>query len=258
MPTAKINGINLYYEVHGEGPAVIFLHGSGGNHVIWWQQVGYFSRKYKAITVDLRGFGKSDEGAGGPDALEFPADVIGLMDHLKIEKAAVVGQSLGATACLRLAVQYPNRMLAVLLCASAGNMSHAELTDLTAADRKKADELEVLDRLMSKDFQQRQPERTWLFQQLGTFNMAGHGLVHNATKKGPTPQEVAASKVPVQFMVGDRDAVLSLKTMRFAHSLVAGSTLTVVPNAPHSLYWEEPAVFNCFVDQYLMSLGIAL
>ena len=254
MPTARINGINLYHEAHGEGPAVIFLHGSGGNHVIWWQQVGYFSERYKVVTVDLRGFGKSDEGTGGPDALQFPADVIGLMDHLKIEKAVVVGQSLGATACLRLAVGYPNRMSAVILAASAGNMNHAALSDLTAADRRKADELEVLDRLMSKTFQQREPDRTWLFQQLGTFNAAGHGLVHNATKKGPTPEEVTASKVPVHFLVGDRDAVLSLKTMRFAHQLVPGSTLNIVPNAPHSLYWENPAVFNCVVDQYLRSI----
>jgi len=256
MPTAKINGVDLYYEVHGEGPAVIFLHGSGGNHAIWWQQVGYFSRRYKVVTLDLRGFGKSEEGAGGPDALAYPGDVIALMDHLRIEKAAVVAQSLGATACLRLAVAHPQRMSAVVLAASAGGMDHGELADSTAADRRKADELAVLDRLMSRDFQQRQPELTWLFQQIGTFNAASHGTVHNVTKRGPTPQEVAASKVPVLFLVGDRDAVLSLKTMQLAHRLVEGSTLMIVPEAPHSLYWESPPVFNCLVDQFLKSKAI--
>jgi len=257
MPTAKINAVNLYYEVHGEGPAVIFLHGSGGNHAIWWQQVRYFSRHYQAVTLDLRGFGNSDSGAGdGPDALAFPADVIGIMDHLKIEKAAVVAQSLGATACLRLAVAHPNRISAVVLAASAGSMDHAGLADSTAVDRKKADELAVLDRLMSPDFQQRQPDLTWLFQQIGTFNAASQGTVQNVTKRGPRPQEVAASKVPVLFLVGDRDAVLSLKTMQLAQRLVEGSTLTVVPDAPHSLYWEIPSVFNCLVDQFLKSKGI--
>jgi pimeloyl-ACP methyl ester carboxylesterase len=256
MPTAEVNGAKLYYEVHGEGPSVIFLHGSGGNHAIWWQQVRYFSRHYKTVTLDLRGFGKSEEGPGGPDALAFPADVIGLMDRLKIEKAAVIGQSLGATACLRLAVAHPNRISAVVLAASAGGMDHAELTDLTAADRRKADELAVLDRLMSRDFQQQQPDLTWLFQQIGTFNTASQGTVKNVTKRGPTPQEVAGSKVPVLFLVGDRDAVLSLKTMQLAHRLVEGSTLTIVPDAPHSLYWEIPAVFNCLVDQFLKSKGV--
>ena len=116
MPIAKINGINLYHEVHGSGPALVFLHGSGGNHAIWWQQVRYFSRRYKVVTLDLRGFGRSDDIAGGPDCLDFPADVIGLLDHLKIDKAAVVGQSIGGTSCLRLAAKYPSRISAVAGC----------------------------------------------------------------------------------------------------------------------------------------------
>ena len=140
MPTAKINGINQYYEVHGDGPAVVFLHGSGGNHAIWWQQVGYFARRYKTITLDLRGFGKSENPPGGPDCLDIPADVIGLLDHLKIDKAAVVGQSLGATACLRLAVAYPKRISAVVLAASEGSIKHADLADSTAADCTAANE----------------------------------------------------------------------------------------------------------------------
>jgi pimeloyl-ACP methyl ester carboxylesterase len=251
MPISKINGVNLYHEVHGDGPVVVFLHGSGGNHAIWWQQVRYFARRYKVVTLDLRGFGRSDNVEGGPDCLDFPADVIGLLDALKIERAAVIGQSIGGTSCLRLAVRYPRRISAVVLAASTGSMDHAELSSLTARDRKKADALPVLDRLMSKPFQEQHPDLTWLFQQIGTFNAASQATVRNLTAKGPTPEEVSASNVPALFLLGELDAVLSLETMQLAHRLVRQSTLTVVPNGPHSLYWENPPVFNCVVDQFL-------
>ena len=64
MAFASVNGIDLYYESHGDGPAVVFAHGVGGNHASWYQQVPFFSRSYQAITVDQRGFGSDDEQVG--------------------------------------------------------------------------------------------------------------------------------------------------------------------------------------------------
>src|SRR5262249_45467845 len=59
MPFAPVNGIDLYYEVNGSGPALLFAHGQGGNHLSWWQQVPFFSRFYTCITFDNRAFGFS-------------------------------------------------------------------------------------------------------------------------------------------------------------------------------------------------------
>ena len=61
MALASVNGIELYYESTGEGPAVVFLHGAGGNHLSWWQQVPLFSERYRCITIDHRGFGQSTD-----------------------------------------------------------------------------------------------------------------------------------------------------------------------------------------------------
>ncbi len=55
MPFAPINGIDLYYEEHGDGPPLVFAHGVGGNHASWYQQVPFFARSYRAITCDQRG-----------------------------------------------------------------------------------------------------------------------------------------------------------------------------------------------------------
>ena len=63
MAFASINGIDLYYETHGKGPAVVFAHGAGGNHLSWWQQVPVFAEEYRCISVDHRGFGQSPDVA---------------------------------------------------------------------------------------------------------------------------------------------------------------------------------------------------
>ena len=69
MPFAKINGVDLYYETHGNGPALVLAHGGGGSHLSWWQQVPELSKMYNVITFDHRSFGQS------LDCLTVPAHV---------------------------------------------------------------------------------------------------------------------------------------------------------------------------------------
>jgi pimeloyl-ACP methyl ester carboxylesterase len=95
MPKAQINGITLYYEVHGQGPAVVFAHGAGGNHLSWWQQVPVLARQYRCISFDHRGFGQSLDAPNGPGSQAFVEDLKGLLDYLEIERASLVAQSMG-------------------------------------------------------------------------------------------------------------------------------------------------------------------
>ena len=114
MASAAVNGINLYYEEHGAGPAVVFAHGAGGNHLSWWQQVPVFSRKYRCVTFDHRGWGLSLDGHdAGPAA--FVEDLRELLDHLGIERAALVAQSMGGLTCLSFAIAYPQRVWALVM-----------------------------------------------------------------------------------------------------------------------------------------------
>jgi pimeloyl-ACP methyl ester carboxylesterase len=251
MPYTEARGTRIYYESRGEGPALVFVHGSGGNHVIWWQQVPYFSQRYQTITIDLCGFGNSRNVAEGPDSLNFPDEVLSVLDALQVTKAALVGQSIGALACLRLALEHPQRVSAVVLAHSTANIDDAGLSRSVAKDRAEADKLPVLDRLMSRNFQMRNPALTWLFQQIGTVNAANQRTIRNLQSPGPTPVDIAKAGVPILFLAGENDAVISIATLRLAHKLVVGSELAIVPDGPHSLYWENPAVFNCAVDQFL-------
>ena len=256
MPYADADGVRIYYEVHGEGPAVVLIHGSGGHHAAWWQQTPSLMRSYSVVTLDLRGFGNSASDLDEFDSLLFPHDILAVLDAAGVERAALVGQSIGASAALKVAVLHPDRIAGVVLAHSLGGIDHGELAALVKADRARAEELPVLDRLMSRRFQTERPEMTFLFRQMGTFNAAKMADLRNLTAGGPTLNQVAGAGVPICFLAGEGDAVLSPATVRRAHELLPGSVLDVVPGAPHSMYWERPDLFNAALERFLETIYV--
>ena len=84
MALAPVNGIRLYYETHGKGPALVLAHGAGGNHLSWWQQVPHFARRYRCVVFDHRAFGRSHDVRDGPGRRAFAEDLRHLLDHLGI------------------------------------------------------------------------------------------------------------------------------------------------------------------------------
>ncbi|MDE2250167.1 MAG: alpha/beta fold hydrolase [Gammaproteobacteria bacterium] len=254
MPYAMSQSLRIYYESHGAGPVIAFLHGAGGNHAAWWQQTAHFRSRYRVINVDLRGFGRSDSQDEGPDALDFPDDLLAVLDHAGIERATLLGQSIGAVAALRFATAHPTRVEALILAHSLGGMGHPQLTPLVAADRAAAEKVPVLDRLLTREFQQAEPARTFLFQQLGSFNSATMRDLRNVSAPGPALTEVVRLGLRIFLLTGEKDAVLSPATIRVAQKLLPGSVLTVVPGAPHSMYWEAPEPFNRSVHAFLQQI----
>ncbi|MFD3373451.1 MULTISPECIES: alpha/beta fold hydrolase [unclassified Streptomyces] len=247
MPYADSDGTSIYYERHGSGPAILFVHGSGGHHAAWWQQVAALRGEFTVVTVDLRGFGKSDSSMPEFDGQDFPGDVVAVLDAEDLTDVMLVGQSIGSVAALRAALQRPERVGSVALGHSLGGISHPELKELAAADRAEAVKLPVIDRLLTKRFQEERPDLTFLFQQMGTFNVAKMADLRNLDTNGPSLQDIQDSGVKVAFLAGERDAVLSVKTVTRAHELLPGSHLEIVPDAPHSMYWETPDKYNAAV-----------
>ncbi|MEV6508823.1 alpha/beta hydrolase [Streptomyces sp. NPDC051642] len=247
MPIADSDGTSIYYERHGSGPAILFVHGSGGHHAAWWQQVAALREQFTVVTVDLRGFGKSDSSMPEFDGQDFPGDVVAVLDQEGLTDAMLVGQSIGSVAALRAGLLRPERVGSVVLGHSLGGISHPELKELAAADRAEAVKLPVIDRLLTKRFQEERADLTFLFQQMGTFNVARMQDLRNLDTDGPSLDDIQNSGVRVAFLAGEKDAVLSVKTVTRAHELLPGSHLEIVPDAPHSMYWETPAKYNAAV-----------
>src|SRR5262249_52126476 len=100
---------SIYYEPSGEGPPLVFAHGAGGNTLVWWQQVPHFARRYRVLTFDHRGFGRSACEPGAETAPHFAGDLAAVLDDAGIDRAALVCQSMGGWTGLQLARAMPAR-----------------------------------------------------------------------------------------------------------------------------------------------------
>jgi pimeloyl-ACP methyl ester carboxylesterase len=115
----KVNQIEMQIrEYEQEGDAIIFLHFSGENLMMWQRAIPHFRDQYRLILVDLRGHGRSDRPETGYHMDEMARDVVGVMQHLELERAHIVGSSLGAEVGLSIAANYPGRVIS-LVCEGA-------------------------------------------------------------------------------------------------------------------------------------------
>lgn len=252
MPYAtSSDDTKIYYEVHGEGPAVAFVHGSGGHHAAWWQQVPVLSDRYTVVTLDLRGFGRSDSGMDEFDSRTFPDDILAVLRAVGAGPSVLIGQSIGAAAALKAALRARDLAAGVVLAHSLGGIDHPDLTARVKADRAKAEQIPVLDRLLTPTFRESDPAKTFLFRQMGTFNTAKMADLRNLNVDGPTIEMVRSSGVPICLLAGELDAVLSVDTVRAAAELLPEAHVEIVPNAPHSMYWEAPELFNAALIRFL-------
>lgn len=254
MPYATAGGSRVYYEVHGEGPVVVLVHGAGGHHAIWWQQIPQLRDRYTVIALDLPGFGNSDSDRDEYDAKEYPTAILAVLDHARIERAALVGQSLGCPPSLSVAVSHPERVAGVILGHSLGGIDHEQIMTMVRADRAEAEKLPVIDRLMSKDSQAAEAEKLFLFRQLGTFNVAQVPLLRNLwvgwTSLDAVTAAIAAG-VYMCFLAGVDDAVVRPATYARLQELLPEAHYELVAGAPHSMYWEAPNTFNAVLERNL-------
>ena len=221
---------------------------------IWWQQIPFFRDRFSLVALDFPGFGNSDSDRSEYDTHEFPEAIVAILDAAGIERAALVGQSLGGPPSLSVAVRHPDRVAGVILAHSLGGINDDEIMAMVRADRAEAEKLPVIDRLMSKHIQESEPEKVFLFQQMGTFNAARVPNLRNqwtgATTLGQVESAIAAG-VCVCFIAGEDDAVLRPATYQRVAELLPKARVDMVPGAPHSMYWEAPGLFNAALERAL-------
>src|SRR5215831_5460122 len=249
------DGFRLYYEDSGgNAPAIVFLHGAGGNHLSWWQQLPVFADEYRCIAVDQRGFGQSPDVPGGPGPAALGADVLALLDHLGIARAALVAQSMGGWAAVGAAVRAPERFWAVVLANTVGNLSN----DAIAAVRQRLGAASpprpavIWHAALGATFRKREPIRSFLYAQISGLNAPLSADFRDQLMRLTTPVErYAATRVPTMFLTSDEDGLIWPELSETVHAHVPGSESLRVPMAGHSTYFERPDVFNREVGAFL-------
>jgi len=258
LTSAKLGDFNLFYEVHGDGPAVVFAHGAGGTHMSWWQQVPVLSKKFKCVTIDHRTYGYSRDVPGGPGRAAFVPDLTALLDRLGIQKAALVGQSMGGTTVLGFASEHPERVSALVMSDTIGGYSDSEIAELRrtlqpapAPPGLSAREA-LLARAYAPDFPKREPVKTFLYHEIGSLTLpADPAAAANAPAASTSITPLLDKKVPVLFIVGAEDQLIQPPIIEAMHRKMPGSQLVKVPGAGHSVYFEKPEEYNKILVDFL-------
>ena len=248
LTSAKLGAFNLFYEVHGDGPAVVFAHGSGGTHMSWWQQVPVLSKDYRCVTIDHRAFGYSRDTANGPGRLAFVKDLEGLLDHLKVDKVSLVAQSMGGSTALGFASAHPERVSALIMSDTIGGYSDPEIAKLRET-------LGSTRTPFAPGFAQREPALAFLYREISALTLdAAQPAASTPAAPAPAPtdiQPILARKVPVLFIVGEQDVLIPPPIIEAMHKKMPGSQLVKVPGAGHSVYFEKAADYNRIVGEFL-------
>jgi 3-oxoadipate enol-lactonase len=258
MPFAPVNGIDLYYESHGSGPAVVLLHGRGGTHLSWYQQVPHLRDRYRVITLDHREFGLTREVKNGPGRKAFVDDLDQLLDHLGIDRACVVGQSMGGFTALGFAVREPDRVAGLVLADTSGGIVSA---DILSELRRSLPTLpaDSMARALSKRFIEGNPVGAFLYAQIGGLTPPIRESLEDLllSEDGPSLADLAdwaVYKVPTLVIVGDKDILVPPVVAHMVTAHLPGAKLEVVADAGHSVYFEKPAQFNAILDTFLARL----
>jgi 3-oxoadipate enol-lactonase len=257
MSSARINGIDLHYQSYGEGDTIVFAHGAGGNLLSWWQQIPFFSQRYRCVTFDHRGFGHSLDQPNGPGSGTFVEDLKGLLDHLEIESAHLVAQSMGGRTMLGFAVAYPHRVKSLVMADTVGGMEAPEVLEQQRLWRESHTESgEIGFRAVSPLFVQRSPNLANLYLQVSRTNPPRHEPP-GGQPAGPSAEQVSQLRVPTLFFVGEDDRISPPQVIEAGSRAIPGSRVLRVPEAGHSVYFEKPDIFNFEVLRFIESATAA-
>ena len=269
MPTARIAGVALDYEEVGQGAPLVFVHEFAGDAESWRLQVRFFSRRYRTIAFNARGYPPSDvpEDLGAYSQQQAADDIKGVLDHLGIKKAHVCGLSMGGYATLHFGLSHPARALS-LVVAGAGYGSddaarHRADCEVVAR-RLETEGMEATAEVYSRgpmrvQFIEKDPVGWREFRdRLAGGSARGHALtLRGVQMTRPSIYDLgdrmARLEVPTLIVTGDEDEPC-LEPAIYMKRTIPTAGLVVLPKSGHTVNLEEPAAFNRAVLDFLTAV----
>ncbi len=255
MPRVASGDAELYYEVSGQGPAVVFAHGAGGNHASWWQQVPRFSEGHSVVTFDHRCFGRSSCPPEAFHPRHFSGDLLAILDAAGIQRAALVCQSMGGWTGLRTALEHPERVSCLVLADTPGGLLTPKVLEAAARIGAGAREEGIRgNAALAPDYPARRPEMAHLYDQIGSFNRGFEPvlLARMFDAEGRVAAEALGGfRVPTLLLSGECDQLFPPEALREVAGLIPGAELRSFPGIGHSIYFEDAEAFNSVVAEFV-------
>lgn len=260
----RANGIYMNYEIKGDGENLVMIHGMGDNLNMWYHQIPVFSKSFRVITYDVRGFGKTESPEGEYSTLVFADDLGELMKALGVRSGYFLGYSMGGRIALELAIKYPELVKALIIANSSFGLippspqsierRRAMLPLLESGDMKAVAET-MTTSAFSPGFRTRNPAEFDRYMKVKLQNTPeGQARVLRSMVKPSGPSDLSKVKCPVLMIAGDSDANMNLEDSRQAQKAIAGSKLLIL-HTGHASAIESPQEFNSAVIEFLIEAG---
>ena len=263
----KVPDATIAYEVQGSGTPLVFVHGYAQNMTIWDDQLAVFAPRYQVVRYDVRGFGRS---TGNIDQTTAAADLAMLLDSLGIRRAAIVGLSMGSQIALNFAVNYPDRVNALVLYGAPPTNDYAvpgspQLFALFSSlpNIMKAHGLDsVRKAIFASELAWNPPNRPDIQRKMlkAWEGYTGSDLANPRPPSGRVPPtrlaQVNDVRVPTLVIHGDHEVEWFRQFNDTLMARLPNARRVVIENAGHGAHFAEPGKFNRAVVAFLESAGI--
>jgi 3-oxoadipate enol-lactonase len=259
LPLSRINGINIYYEIHGKGEPVIFGNGVFSNTLGWVNQLPVFSKEYQVILYDMRGQGQSDK-PDMPYSFDIHAeDQRALLEHLGISKVHHVGISYGAELGLVFALKYPNMLKSLVSCSAVSFVGPLlnEMCQLWRYACVTGDSELFYHATVPLNFGE-----TFIHNNAAILEQAKARYTQleypplvrllDAFLKLDITDQLSKIKIPTCVIVGEKDILKqAYPYSKIIHDNIVKSEMIIVHDSGHAVTFEKPDEFNSIVMGFL-------
>jgi 3-oxoadipate enol-lactonase len=265
MPKATVNGINMYYEVHGQGEPLVLIMGSFGTLEAWALQIPAFQEYYKVIVFDNRGIGRTDRSPEPYSIATMADDTVGLLDYLGIDKAHVLGMSLGGPVAQDVAINHPDRIRRlILVCSMAGAEGTHLHPDMLKAlgmqdssqliDFRKVDFTKIMTATVALAFNDKSL-RDSLSAQAGDwfkqFDIDGFIRQWEAVRSYNALDRLHKIQARTLVITGTEDRLVNPHSSEVIAGLIPNSKLVKIEGGSHAFFMEMSDRFNREVLNFL-------
>ena len=262
------DGVQLYYEETGTGVPILFIHEFAGDYRTWEPQLAHFGRRRRCVVYSARGYPRSDipEDAASYSQDLARDDALAVLDHLGIERAHIVGLSMGGFATLHFGMAYPARALSLAICGCGYGAEPDTREEFRALSLEVARNFEARGAAAfaeeygsgpgRENFMRKDP-RGWraFVARLAEHSDQGSALTQRGVQAGrpglwDLEEAIRAIPVPTMIVSGDDDQRCLVPGL-FLKRRIDRARLFIMPNTGHVLNLEEPALFNAVLEEFL-------
>ncbi len=255
--------VTLHYADLGQGTPVVLLHGFPLSGAIWHEQQQRLSDHYRVITPDLRGHGRSPAPWGAYEMDLLARDVLALLNLLLIEKAVIIGHSMGGYVALAAWKLAPERFMALGLIDSQagadteeGRQGRYKMADSVAADGSKIVAEAMLPKLFAPDLPAGAPIIEQVRQMILDTQPAGIiGALKGMAARPDSGAQMRNLKIPVLLLTGDKDQIIPPEKAKAMAASLPPATLTIIENAGHMPMLEQPDATTTAIRGFLSAVG---